>query len=48
MKMSNIDHCFDNMFTNPKDTQGVSRFTSEARRTQAYFTLKVLKLEAPS
>lgn len=24
MKMSNIDHCFDNMFTNPKDSQGVS------------------------
>lgn len=23
--MSNIDHCFDNMFTNPKDSQGVSR-----------------------
>lgn len=22
MKMSNIDHCFDNMFTNPKDSQG--------------------------
>lgn len=22
--MSNIDHCFDNMFTNPKDSQGVS------------------------
>ncbi|XP_068609863.1 cap-specific mRNA (nucleoside-2'-O-)-methyltransferase 1 [Brachionichthys hirsutus] len=21
MKMSNIDHCFDNMFTNPKDSQ---------------------------
>lgn len=25
MKMSNIDHCFDNMFTNPKDSEGVSR-----------------------
>lgn len=24
MKMANIDHCFDNMFTNPKDSQGVS------------------------
>ena len=23
MKMANIDHCFDNMFTNPKDPQGV-------------------------
>lgn len=23
MKMSNIDHCFDNMFTNPKSPQGV-------------------------
>ncbi|XP_033932248.1 cap-specific mRNA (nucleoside-2'-O-)-methyltransferase 1 [Pseudochaenichthys georgianus] len=22
MKMSNIDHCFDQMFTNPKDSQG--------------------------
>lgn len=22
MKMSNIDHCFDSMFTNPKDSQG--------------------------
>ncbi|KAG7272032.1 hypothetical protein CRUP_030136, partial [Coryphaenoides rupestris] len=22
MKMANIDHCFDNMFTNPKDSQG--------------------------
>lgn len=22
MKMSNIDHCFDHMFTNPKDSQG--------------------------
>ncbi|XP_036943009.1 cap-specific mRNA (nucleoside-2'-O-)-methyltransferase 1 [Acanthopagrus latus] len=22
MKMANIDHCFDNMFTNPKDAQG--------------------------
>ncbi|MEQ2183447.1 Cap-specific mRNA (nucleoside-2'-O-)-methyltransferase 1 [Goodea atripinnis] len=24
MKMANIDHCFDNMFTNPKDSEGVS------------------------
>lgn len=24
IKMANIDHCFDNMFTNPKDSQGVS------------------------
>lgn len=24
MKMANIDHCFDYMFTNPKDSQGVS------------------------
>lgn len=31
MKMSNIDHCFDNMFTNPKDPQGVSHLTLEAR-----------------
>lgn len=26
--MSNIDHCFDNMFTNPKSPQGVSHFRS--------------------
>ncbi|MED6282441.1 Cap-specific mRNA (nucleoside-2'-O-)-methyltransferase 1 [Ilyodon furcidens] len=24
MKMANIDHCFDNMFTNPKDSEGKS------------------------
>lgn len=24
MKMANLDHCFDSMFTNPKDSQGVS------------------------
>lgn len=25
MKMSNIDYCFNHMFTNPKDSQGVSQ-----------------------
>lgn len=30
MKMSNIDHCFDNMFTNPKDSQGVSLLKAAA------------------
>lgn len=24
MKMANLDNCFDHMFTNPKDSQGVS------------------------
>lgn len=27
MKMSNIDHCFDYMFTNPKSPQGVSHIS---------------------
>lgn len=30
MKMANIDHCFDNMFTNPKDSQGVSASVGSA------------------
>lgn len=39
MKMSNIDHCFDNMFTNPKDSQGVSSlcwYVYWIRTTQAH------------
>lgn len=28
MKMANIDHCYDSMFTNPKDPQGVSERNS--------------------
>lgn len=34
MKMANIDHVYDNMFTNPKDTQGVSERSTSHFRSQ--------------
>ncbi|CAG03561.1 unnamed protein product, partial [Tetraodon nigroviridis] len=36
MKMANIDHCFDNMFTNPKDSQGKS-LTKDREGELLYF-----------
>uniref|UniRef100_A0A1A8NGL2 Cap-specific mRNA (nucleoside-2'-O-)-methyltransferase 1 n=1 Tax=Nothobranchius rachovii TaxID=451742 RepID=A0A1A8NGL2_9TELE len=36
MKMSNIDHCFDNMFTNPKDSNG-SPLTKDREDELLYF-----------
>ncbi|KAM3603437.1 uncharacterized protein V6R79_022484 [Siganus canaliculatus] len=36
MKMSNIDHCFDNMFTNPKDSHGKS-LTKDREGELLYF-----------
>ncbi|TWW68869.1 cap-specific mRNA (nucleoside-2'-O-)-methyltransferase 1 isoform X1 [Takifugu flavidus] len=36
MKMANIDHCFDSMFTNPKDSQGKS-LTKDREGELLYF-----------
>ncbi|KAM3861158.1 cap-specific mRNA (nucleoside-2'-O-)-methyltransferase 1 [Diretmus argenteus] len=36
MKMANMDHCFDNMFTNPKDSQG-KPLTKEREGELLYF-----------
>lgn len=50
MKMANIDHCFDNMFTNPKDSQGVSnsrRVFNAPQLLQVGDDLNLLCVEIP-
>lgn len=47
MKMSNIDHCFDNMFTNPKDQGGVSHFRTEGSAQTGPFE-QMLRLDPMS
>jgi len=38
MKMANIDHCFDQMFSNPKDSQGVSWSKNQLTRVALDFS----------